>query len=305
MADWTVTGLGWHDGVPRLGATDWQREHAREITAGLRIGWRVSGPRRCTGVRSSRGHRRCPYREQVAPQGGSSQCETCQRADPGLALARDQILDDGRPYRLYLAWFGAGLLKVGLTGEHRGIARLLDQAAPVFTFVGRGRLPAVRRAELTVAQAGLARERVRSSVKAAAWWGLAEVADRRAELLACRREVLRLLAGHGIELLPDSPVVDQVGLFGLAEGAPAAYRKVTALSPGATLVGTVRPAIGSHLFIDPQGADGHPQDQPLLLDTRLLAGWGLAAADDVRGCSGLGLRDCVRPSEPGAQDALF
>ncbi|MEV4615844.1 hypothetical protein AB0K43_25125 [Kitasatospora sp. NPDC049258] len=299
MSGWTVTGLSWRDGTPRLTATDRQREHAREITPGMRIGWTVAGPRRCTGVRGSGRPRGCPYRELVAPEGRSSQCETCQRADPGLALARDRILDDGRSYRLYLAWFGPGLLKVGLTGEHRGTARLLDQAAPVFTFVGRGRLPAVRRAELTVAQAGLARERVPGSVKSAAWWGLPEVADRRHELARLRAEVLRLLADHGIELIPDGPLVDRTALLGLADGPPPAYRRITGLGPGATLAGTLRPAIGSHLFIDP--AEGGP----LLLDTRLLAGWGLAAGE-VGGCSGLDLQACVRPTGPDTtQDALF
>ncbi len=294
-----------------LTAVSGPREHRRAVGAGTAVGWLLGGPRRCGGVRTAGGHHPCPYEAVIEPGGKASQCASCQGADPGLALARDQILDDGRTYRLYLAWFGAGVLKVGLTAEQRGTARLLEQGALGYTFVARGSLPGVRRAELTVAQAGLARERLSSRTKSARWWGLPEPSARQRELAELRRSVLRLLTGHAIELLPggeadgapdgeaDGRTVDQVGLFGLADGAPPLYREVTAFSDGATLSGVLRPPVGRHLFLDTA-----PDEPPLLLDTRLLTGWTLTPAAGAP-CAGLELALRRRPEDVGAQEPLF
>ena len=282
-----------------LTAVSGSREHRRAVAAGASVGWVIGGPRRCGGVRTAGGHHACPYDTAIEPGGKSSQCASCQNADPGLALARDRILDDGRTYRLYLAWFGAGVLKVGLTAEQRGTARLLEQGALGYTFVARGSLPGVRRAELTVAQAGLARERLSTRTKSARWWSLPEPALRRRELAELRAAVLRLLTGHAIELLPDEQPVDQVGLFGLADGAPPLYREITAFSDGATLSGTLLPPVGRHLFL---GIG--PTEPPLLLDTRLLTGWTLAPAAGAP-CAGLELALRRRPEDTGAQEPLF
>ncbi|MFD0566984.1 hypothetical protein ACFQ2M_37300 [Kitasatospora saccharophila] len=169
---WTATGLRWQDGAPRLTATDGRERHARPLADGTPVAWRIAGPRRCTGARTERGHRPCPHRATVPAEGTTSQCPPCQNADRGLQLARDRILDDGREYRLYLAWFAPGLLKVGLTAVERGTARLLEQAALAWTFVARGPLPVVRRAELALAHARLARERIPAAAKYPAWWNL-------------------------------------------------------------------------------------------------------------------------------------
>ncbi|WP_354638862.1 DUF2797 domain-containing protein [Kitasatospora camelliae] len=305
MGNWTATGVRWRDGVARLTASDGRREHERAVEPGLRVAWRLSGPRGCGGVWAGGRHRRCPYGAVVAPDSKTVQCEACQSADRGLALARDQILDDGRTYRLYLAWFGDGLLKVGLTAEERGTVRLQEQAALVYTFVGRGRLPAVRRAELTVARAGLARERVPSAAKSGAWWALPAAEHRAARLAALRAEVLALLAEHDVELLRDGPLVDQVALFGLAQGAPEAYREVTALAPDAVLGGTLRAAVGGHLFLDQAPAGSTEQEEtPLLLDTRLLTGWGLTAVP-AQPCAGVVVKPRLRPREEAEQESLF
>jgi hypothetical protein len=324
-AGWTATGLRWRDGRPVLTAARGELTHQRVVAPGTTIGWRLGGPRRCTGARTAAGHRPCPHGAEIAPAAKSAQCAPCQGADLGLALARDQIVDDGRTYRLYLAWFGTGLLKVGLTAEERGTARLQEQAALAYTFVGRGRLPAVRRAELTVAQAGLARERLTGRLKIDRWWGLPGAAERHVQLTELRAAVLRLLDGHGLELLPDGPVVDQCALFGLADGAPPAYRVVTALAAGATLGGLLRAPVGRYLFVDPSGTDpsgtntsdtepsgtdpsgtnaSAAEATPLLLDTGLLTGWRLSATTPGPP-SGVTLRACRRPEESGEQTALF
>ncbi|GLW71883.1 hypothetical protein Kpho02_41820 [Kitasatospora phosalacinea] len=295
---WTATGLRWQDGAPHLTATDGRERHTRPLADGAPVAWRITGPRRCTGAHTERGHRPCPHRATVPSEGALSQCPSCQNADRGLQLARDRILDDGRTYRLYLAWFAPGLLKVGLTAADRGTARLLEQAALTWTFVAHGPLPAVRRAELALAHARLARERIPAAAKYPAWWSLPAPAERRDALTAARTRAHHLLAEHDqLTLLTDHPVTDQVALFGLTDGAPEHYQQVKSLTDGAHLSGRLRRPIGSHLFLD------RPDGPPLLLDTRLLTGWTLHPAPDAPGCDGLALLPRTRPA--AEQDTLF
>ncbi|MFE0459487.1 DUF2797 domain-containing protein [Kitasatospora sp. NPDC058965] len=298
QAGWTAHGLHWHGGRPYLSARCGDRGFERVLAAGERIGWVLAGPRQCTGVwlPGEPERRACPHRATIEPDGAAVQCPACQAADRGLALARDQIVDDGRTYRLYLAWLGTGLLKVGLTAEQRGTSRLLEQGALAFTFLARGSLPGIRRAELTLSGAGLARERFRSTAKTAGWWGLPPAATRSAELAALRARALPLLGEHGIELFPGGEIADHVPLFGLADGAPAEYLEVAGLSDGAVLTGVARAPIGRHLFLD------QPAGPPLLLDTRRLAGWRIGATDTAS-ADGLRLKRCTEPV--GSQEALF
>lgn len=298
---WISTGLHWQDGRPVLTAVNGRRRHERAVAPGTPVGWLLAGPRRCTGAWLVGATERtpCPHHAVIDPDGGAVQCSACQSVDRGLAIARDQILDDGRTYRLYLAWFGEGLLKVGLTSEQRGTARLLEQGALAWTFAARGSLPAVRRAELTVAASGLARERFTAKVKAEHWWRHGDAAHRRGILTDARTRAHRLLDGHALELLPGHPVTDHVDLFGLAGGAPAVYGQIDALAAGAVVAGTLRPPVGRYLWLD------RPDDpEPLLLDTRLLTGWTLTPAGD-RPTTGLTVRAWVRPPEADTQEALF
>ncbi|MFI6448437.1 DUF2797 domain-containing protein [Kitasatospora sp. NPDC050543] len=300
MSGWIATGLRWRDGAPHLAATNGRREHERLLTPGTPVAWLLAGPRRCTGMWSTaqRRRRHCPHRSELDPGSSAVQCGPCQSVDPGLALARDHVLDNGQTYLLYLAWFGPGLLKVGITAEQRGTRRLLEQAAPVFTVAARGPLPAVRRAELTIAQSGLARERLTTRTKTDQWWSLGDADARRETIEQARTAALRLLDGHDVEQFPGGPVTDQVELFGLRDGAPAAYQEIIGLAAGAALAGALRAPIGRYLFLDP--AEG---GRPLLLDARLLTGWTLTATDRSH-CAGLELRPRRRPHEHDAP-ALF
>ncbi|MEV8098425.1 DUF2797 domain-containing protein [Kitasatospora sp. NPDC085879] len=301
QAGWRCTGLHWQDGRPVLGAVLAGRRHERVVAAGTEVSWRLRGPRYCSGpwLAGETDRRPCPHRAEIEPSGGAVLCVPCQAVDRGLALARDRILDDGRTYLLYLAWFGGDLAKVGLTAEQRGHARLQEQGAPVFTVVARGPLPAVRRAELTVSGAGLARERFGVRAKAEQWWHLPGPAERAARVAELRAAVVGLLAGHPVELFPAGEVVDQVGLFGLTDGPPRTYREVVGLADGAAVSGTLRAPIGRQLFLDqPDGGE------PLLLDARRLTGWGLSPAPSGP-CSGVEVRAHRRPPAPDAQRALF
>ncbi|MEU9079585.1 DUF2797 domain-containing protein [Kitasatospora sp. NPDC048538] len=298
---WVSTGLSWQDGRAVLGAVRGAQVHERAVVPGAEVGWLLGGPRRCTGAWLAGATERtpCPHHAVIDPDGAAVQCPACQSVDRGLALARDQILDDGRTYLLYLAWFGEGLLKVGLTAEQRGDSRLLEQGALAYAFTARGSLPSVRRAELTIAASGLARERFKSRVKTAHWWSHGDAAHRRTVLTEARARAHRLLDGHALELPADRPVTDHVERFGLTGGAPEAYRYVRGLAAGAVVAGRLRPPVGRHLFLDQ--ADG---SCPLLLDTRQLTGWALTPVTG-RASEGLGLEECVRPPEPDTQEALF
>ncbi|MFF4923804.1 DUF2797 domain-containing protein [Kitasatospora sp. NPDC001261] len=300
-AGWVSTGLSWRDGRAALGAARGAQVHERAVAPGVEVGWLLGGPRRCVGAWLAGATERtpCPHHAVTDPGGGATQCPACQSVDRGLALARDQILDDGRTYLLYLAWFGEGLLKVGLTAEQRGDSRLLEQGALAYAFTARGALPAVRRAELTVAASGLARERYKSRIKTEQWWSHGDVPYRRTVLGDARARAHRLLDGHAVELLADRPVVDHVERYGLAGGAPEAYREIAGLADGAVLAGRLRAPVGRHLFLDQADGSG-----PLLLDSRLLTGWTLSPVTG-RGSEGLVLQERLRPPEPDTQEALF
>ena len=212
-------------------------------------------------------------------------------------LARNVTIDDGRGYALYLAWFGPGLTKVGLTAIARGTDRLAEQGALAFTWLARGNLPTVRAAEHHISASGLAPERRHRRVKLATWWKLPGHTQRHDELCAAYQQIIETVPWPtGLDRVACT-VIDQVELFGL-DTLPDSCQEITALASGAVLSGTVRCVIGRDLLLDtPRG--------PLLADARLLAGWPLhptAAAP-----TGLQLRACdyARSNDAAAQASLF
>ncbi len=212
-------------------------------------------------------------------------------------LARNAIIDDGRGYALYLAWFGPGLTKVGLTATERGTDRLAEQGALAFTWLARGRLPAVRAGEQRISARGLAPERRRRHVKLAAWWKLPDHTQRHDDLRAAYQEIIEAVPWPAGLDRAACAVIDLVELFGL-DVLPDACQEITALSSGAVLSGTVRCAIGRDLLLD-------TPDGPLLADTRLLTGWPLHPTTAAP--TGLDLRACdYAPSDDAdVQPALF
>jgi len=172
--------------------------------------------------------------------------EPCHRRD----IARDAALgDDGRQYLLYLAWFGAGLVKVGLTAADRGRDRLLEQAAITFTPLATGPYTPIRQAERLASAAGLATERISSRAKITAWWYLPSPAERAAELTEARDRVAGQVTWPGrVRLLPCA-VTDQAADFGLDQNPPGAYAEVTGFSDPAALDGQILIAAGRHLLL--------------------------------------------------------
>ncbi|MDF3143257.1 DUF2797 domain-containing protein, partial [Streptomyces sp. T21Q-yed] len=139
---WRCSGLRWSADGPELA---WDGGRRSALTWGKRVAFGVAegGVRTCVGAR---GHA-CPVRAVVPGRSTGARCEECARLDRAHSVAADTIADDPRPYHVYLAWFGPGMTKVGITALERGSARLLEQGAVCFSWLGVGPLMAARRAE--------------------------------------------------------------------------------------------------------------------------------------------------------------
>lgn len=275
-------------------------EVSRPAVPGSPVAWTLHGTRRCTGTWTGVTRRPCPAAAQIPADGTDAQCPACAAADRGRQIARDAALgDDGRQYLLYLAWFGAGLVKIGLTAADRGRDRLLEQAAITFTPLATGPYTPIRQAERLASAAGLATERIRSRAKINAWWHLPPPAERAAELTEARDRIAGQVTWPGrIRLLPCA-VTDQAADFGLDQNPPGAYAEVTGFSDPAALDGQILIAAGRHLLL--RTASG-----PLLADTRRAAGLIIRPAARPARQSGLSLISRVPPREhDDRQPSLF
>lgn len=265
---------------------------------GSRIAIRLTGPRRCVGwwLADARRRRPCPTSQPVPAAETAAQCPSCAAADPGRAFARDTVVDDGRRYALYLAWFGIGLPKVGLTAIDRGVDRLAEQGALTFSWLASGPLPAVRQAERRVAATGLAPQRRNRSTKISSWWRLPDLDARRSELEAVHQQATAVVDWPaGLNLRPFD-AVDNVDRFGL-HSLPSTYHEAVAVADGAVLTATVTSVVGRELLLD-------CDNTPILIDTRLLAGWPVQPAAGPT--AGLTMQTRTRPRTTDADnDTLF
>ncbi|MEU1162584.1 DUF2797 domain-containing protein [Streptomyces sp. NPDC005921] len=263
---WKCSGMRWSDDGPVL---VWSGGRRSSLGWGKRVGFVVveGGVRECVGAR---GHA-CPARAPVSGRSPGARCEECARLDRAHSVAADTMADDPRPYHVYLAWFGPGMVKVGITAVERGPARLREQGAVCFSWLGAGPLMAARRAEeLLRAALGVpdripyGRKRlVRSALPATPAGRAAEVRELHALAVA--------LGGWPESLVPEPcQPVDHVGLFGL-DGSPAAVGEVAGLVPGGVVSGELVAAAGPDLHLATRRG-------VVVLDTRLLPGWELVAA---------------------------
>ena len=251
------------------------------------------GGRTCVGAR---GHT-CPLRAAVPERSTGARCEECARLDRAHSVAADTIADDPRPYHVYLAWFGPGLLKVGITAEERGSARLLEQGAVCFSWLGLGPLMAARRSEELLRAALRVPDRipygekraVRSVLPGSAVERAAELADLHAQALALREWP------ESLHREPYQPV-DHVDAFGLTD-LPAAVGEVSGLIAGGVASGEVLAAAGPDLHL----ATGRGV---VVLDTRLMTGWELIPAGGDTVEFTVPVRE-FRREVPGVQEGLF
>ncbi|POX37811.1 DUF2797 domain-containing protein [Streptomyces sp. Ru73] len=278
---WRCTGPRWSDGAFGLGWYHPERAEERRsaLPAGRRLAFAVEGERRCLGVRRAGRWTACPRAAVLDGAGARDQCPDCARLDRSRSVAADTMADDPRPYGVYLAYFGPGLLKVGITAAERGAARLLEQGAVGYSWLGQGPLMAARRAEALLGSALAVRDRFGKAEKRAARRALPPVAERAAALAVLHAEA-RSLPGWP-EALRAAPYayVDHSEVFGLDRipAAPGGVAEIRALRAGDEIVGQVMAAAGADLYLGQEGRAGDAAPA-LVVDARLLAGRVLRAA---------------------------
>ncbi|MEU1467240.1 DUF2797 domain-containing protein [Streptomyces sp. NPDC005761] len=284
---WQCTGLRWPDerGGPVLGWRKGPQARASALAYGTGLGFRAAGERICVGARGNA----CPVAAPVPERSTGARCAECGRLDRAHSVAADTIPDDPRTYRVYLAWFGAGMVKVGITAEERGAARLREQGAVVFSWLGRGPLMAARRAEEVLRAALGVPDRIPYARKRAVRGDLPAREERAAEVADLYGRAAAL-DGRGwpeaLERLPFE-AVDHAGIFGIdapagtggAWGPGGVVRAVTGLVDGGTVAGRLVAAAGPDLHLETL-ANGI-----VVVDTRLMTGWALAAAGAGAGLS--------------------
>ncbi|MEU2914088.1 DUF2797 domain-containing protein [Streptomyces massasporeus] len=268
---WKCSGLRWSAGGPVL---VWDGGRRSALTWRKRVAFGVAegGVRTCVGAR---GHA-CPVGAAVPGRSTGARCEECARLDRAHSVAADTIADDPRPYHVYLAWFGPGMVKVGITAEERGAARLLEQGAICFSWLGVGPLMAARRTEELLRAALRVPDRIPYAEKRAVRAALPEAAaDRAREVAELHERAVRLPAWPESLVREPLRVVDHVGVFGLAE-LPVAVGGVSELVAGGVVGGELVAAAGPDLHLATGGG-------VVVLDTRLMTGWALvpAAADEL------------------------
>ncbi|MFC9582718.1 DUF2797 domain-containing protein [Streptomyces yangpuensis] len=295
---WRCTGIRWKDSVPAIGWYGQERgERASALVYGQRLAFVARGERCCLGVRRAGKRTPCPTSATVPGRGGSAQCPECARLDRSFSVAADTNAADPRPYRVYLAWFGPGLVKVGITAEERGSARLLEQGAMSWTWLGRGPLMAARRTEELLRAALGVPDRIAYARKRAVRAHLPGAPER-------AREVAEL-HGRAAELAgwPESlerlgcEVTDHATVFGTDgwEGLPDPDRVIAEMAADRAVVGRLVGAAGPDLHFE----DG------LVVDTRLLAGWELAVPGEGAVTSVPLARIPSAAAPPAGQDGLF
>ncbi|MEU1009789.1 DUF2797 domain-containing protein [Streptomyces sp. NPDC005890] len=261
---WKCTGLRWAAGGPEL---EWDGGRRSALPRGKRVAFAVpeGGVRRCVGAR---GHA-CAVGAVVPGRSTGARCEECARLDRAHSVAADTIADDPRPYRVYLAWFGPGMVKVGITAVERGPARLLEQGAVCFSWLGTGPLMAARRTEELLRAALRVPDRIPYAEKRAVRAALPVTQEERAAEVRELHARAVALAGWPESLRPEPcEVVDHVSVFGIG-GGPEAFGEVVELVPGGHVGGELVAAAGPdlHLAVGGRGV--------VVLDTRLMTGWEL------------------------------
>ncbi|GAA4083158.1 DUF2797 domain-containing protein [Streptomyces shaanxiensis] len=288
---WRCKGLRWSASGPELA---WDGGRRSALTWGKRVAFGVAdgGVRTCVGAR---GHA-CPVRAVVPGRSTGARCEECARLDRAHSVAADTIADDPRPYHVYLAWFGPGMTKVGITALERGSARLLEQGAVCFSWLGAGPLMAARRTEELLRAALRVPDRIPYGDKRAVRSALpASAAERAAEVVDLHARAAGLPGWpESLDREPCQPV-DHAGVFGLAD-LPAAVGEVSGLVAGGAVSGRLVAAAGPDLHVETGGG-------VVVVDTRLMTGWELVpVAEDCE--LTLPVRE-FRREDAGVQDELF
>ena len=276
MNQWRCTGMQWDPATgPELtwsSPTGGEHSSALPLPGGP-LASTVTGDRRCTGIRHSRRRIPCPLQTVLPAQAVNPLCPDCAAVDRRHSIAADTALDDQRTFRLYLAWFGPGLLKVGITAAERGPRRLLHQGALSHSWLGEGRLPGVRRAEATLGAALGIPDRMSHSRKATArTLGSPPGCD--AQDLSTTHRAAQTSAAwpQTVTPLPFATESHTAAYHLDPTRPPCPESELSRLAPGTTVAGTLGTVVGSDAYLTTAGHG------TLLVDLRLLAGWPLTRA---------------------------
>ncbi|MBC9728066.1 DUF2797 domain-containing protein [Streptomyces sp. TRM68367] len=289
---WRCSGLRWSADGPVLA---WDGGRRSALARGKRVAFGVAegGVRTCVGAR---GHA-CPVRAVVPGRSTGARCEQCARLDRAHSVAADTFADDPRPYHVYLAWFGPGMAKVGITALERGSARLLEQGAVCFSWLGTGPLMAARRTEELLRAALRVPDRIPYAEKRAVRSELPGAAAERAAEIAELHARAGALGGWPESLVREPfRAVDHVDVFGLTRLPPAAG-EVAELVAGGAVSGELAAAAGPDLHVATDGG------RVVVLDTRLMTGWELIPSGG--GEVTVPVREMRKAAGVGEQDGLF
>ncbi|MFD0232898.1 DUF2797 domain-containing protein [Streptomyces decoyicus] len=248
------------------------------LPAGKVLAFAAQGERCCLGVRRAGRRLVCPYGAVLDGASARDQCARCAQLDRSRSVAADTMADDPRPYGVYLAYFGPGLLKVGITAAERGPARLVEQGAVAYAWLGRGPLMAARRAEALLGSALGVPDRFAKAAKRAARGALPPVPDRVAELQQLHGAAQEL-AGWPETLQPvEFACADHTELFGL-DRIPGEVAELGGMTAGAEIVGEVLTGVGADVYLRlATGGEGE----------RAAGGAGSVRADGASWASGAG-----------------
>ena len=278
MSGWRCTGMQWTTAGPALSwssPSGGERESPLPLPGGP-LAFTVAGERRCIGVWRMGRLLACPLRTAIPESSTNPLCPDCAALDRRHSVAADTALDDQRTFRLYLAWFGPDLVKVGITAAERGQQRLLQQGALAHTWLGEGRLAGVRRTEAVLGTALGLPDRMSHTRKVAAR-AVAAGVGQETEELADRHHAAQASSAwpETVTRLPFA-VQDHRAAYHHDRARPArADALVGPLTPEDTVVGDLVAVVGPDAYLA-------TADRLLLLDLRLLAGWPLARARQPR-----------------------
>jgi hypothetical protein len=297
MGQWRCTGMSWRATGPVLGwFSPAVGERERPLPLGEPLAFTVGGDRRCVGLRRAGRRVWCPHHATVPEGTVSGQCPDCSAVDRSSSVAADTAFDDQRPFRLYLAWFGAGLLKLGITAAERGHNRLREQGALAHTWLGEGPLAAARRSEASLGSALGIPDRVPHAAKLAARTAPLDTADRAREITAAHQAAVSSPAWpETLHRLP-LEITDHTPAYGLHMTSPPLPRaEISRLCPGGTVAGALVCLVGPDAYLATESG-------LLTVNLRLLSGWPLAAASPTDTTTAP-----TRPLGPAGadQEALF
>ena len=137
LVGYGIDGTGAFIELDERTASAWSRQRLRPLRAQLHL--RVADQHFCTGRYDLDRGRGTPCPRSVAlPDGRYSQCFDCRQAtgfNPAFynadEISPQQQRRNAQPHFVYLAHFGGGVLKVGISYAQRGLGRLLEQGARV------------------------------------------------------------------------------------------------------------------------------------------------------------------------------